>query len=159
MKTMHLPLGRWLPDKNMSGTFIVLSAVFHFVSTLLHTLSTYIEPLHHAPHLQIALFTTPGNHHLEHRRYLPSSPLAPILDILDTPIAATTCPSACPIYQYLPSPVTQWEPPPYTTAHLALLARHVLHLHWPRHVPCAPHYCHIHARGELGVWELWFCLL
>ena len=76
MKTMHPPLGRWLPDNNMPGTFIVLSAVFHFVSTLLHTFSTYIEPLHHAPHLQIALFTTPGNHHLEHRRYLPSSLLA-----------------------------------------------------------------------------------
>jgi hypothetical protein len=40
---------------------------------------------------------------------LPSSLLAPVLDILDILIAATTCPSACPIYQYLASPVLVYQ--------------------------------------------------
>jgi len=78
--------GRWLPDKNTPVWYVnlFLSAVpdIFFVRcvSLRINLPThliyYIEASHHAPHLQIALVTTPGNYHLEHRRYLPSALIA-----------------------------------------------------------------------------------
>ena len=116
---MHLPLGAD-GSQTKSGTLICscplyqtysLSAVFHFVSTFLRTLSTTLK--HHttrpicrspsSPHRETIILN------IDATCPLPSSLLAPVLDILDILIAATTCPSACPIYQYLASPVLVYQ--------------------------------------------------